>query len=206
MVDLEKATATALTDPEVVEAGITSAADLLAYQVASFDAAMDIVNAWGGRKTGSLVVTLAAGAVQGIVPATSWQAPAAPPNPMQVALDELAANVAKMPISIHSTRAEDQKTYMKDWGIPWIKAHPEATPGDAAAAIMTALRAEFPNDPIVDLIYDRDPVSGREDGLLMSYADSAHTMGLISDKTWQALRGLIVAAPEQQLRAALRIL
>ena len=146
------------------------------------------------------------GAVSGIEADPSWTPPVSPdpPAPAPDMLAELAAKVDRLPISIHSTRAEDQKEFLKAFAIPWVKGHPEASAVDASLAIMAALRAEFPSDPIVILVYDKDLMSGREDGLLMSYADSAHVAGLTPDKSWQALRTLIVAAPEQQLREALR--
>jgi hypothetical protein len=146
------------------------------------------------------------GLVTGLEADTAWTPPGTPdpPTPAPDLLAELAAKVDRLPISIHSTRAEDQKEILKAFAIPWVKAHPEASAVEAGLAIMAALRAEFPSDPIVGLIYDKDLMSGREDGLLMSYADAAHTAGLTPDKSWQALRALIVAAPEQQLREALR--
>jgi hypothetical protein len=148
------------------------------------------------------------GVVTGIELDPSWQPtdpPAPPVDPVQTRLDELAAKVDRLPVgTIHETRQRDQKEWMKLWAIPWVKAHPEATPVDAALAIMAALRAEFPADPICTLIYEKDPLTGREDGLLMSYADSAHTAGLTPDKSWQSLRELIVNTPEQMLRDALR--
>lgn len=136
-----------------------------------------------------------------VVADPAWQPPAPPPDP----LAELAAKVDRLPAgTIHETRMRDQKEFMKAFAIPWVKANPQATPVDAALAILAALWAEFPADPICIQVYEKDPVTGREDGLLMSYAESAHAAGLTPDPSWQALRELILQAPEQQLREALR--
>ncbi|MBI5523375.1 MAG: hypothetical protein HY910_12160 [Desulfarculus sp.] len=148
-----------------------------------------------------------AGQVKAVEPDPTWMPPdpTEPPTPVPDLLAELVAKVDKLPAgTIHETRLRDQKEFLKLWAIPWVKANPDATPEDAAQAILAALRTEFPADPICTLVYAKDPATGREDGLLMSYAESAHAAGLTPDPSWQALRGLIIQAPEQQLREALR--
>jgi hypothetical protein len=153
---------------------------------------------------GALVAEVVNGQVRSVALDLAWQPPA-PPTPEPALLAELLAKVDRLPSgTIHETRLKDQKEFMKLWAIPWVKAHPEATPVDAALAILAALRAEFRTDPIVIQVYDKDPLTGREDGLLMSYADSAHTAGLTPELSWLALRELIVNTPEQMLRDALR--
>lgn len=139
-------------------------------------------------------------------PDPDWQPPSPipPEAPILYSLAELTARVDAIPVSDHSRRNEAQKEFIKTFGIPWIKANPESTPEEAVTALLVALRAEFPADPIVTLIYAKDEATGREDGLLMSYAKSAVKLGLIADPTWQALRALVVTAPDQQLRDALR--
>lgn len=128
-----------------------------------------------------------------------WTPPSAPIDPMT----DLLNRVDKIPVSEHSRRNEEQKEFIKTYGIPWVKANPEATPAQAVTAIMAAVRAEFPDDPIVCLIYDADR-QGREDGLLMSYARAAVRIGAMAEPTWEALRALIVGSTPAQLRQVLR--
>lgn len=130
----------------------------------------------------------------------AWQPPGTSDGP----LAELVAKVGKLPISEHSLRAEDQKVFLKAFAIPWVKAHPGASPEDAVAAIKQALRDEFPGDPLVVLIYEKDVTTGREDGLLMSYARSAVKIGAIPSATWTDLRALILGSTDAQLRQMLR--
>lgn len=163
--------------------------------------AMFVGDGGGVAQPECLLATIVNGEVTGVAVDPAWQPPAPPPDP----LAELVAKVDKLPAgTIHETRLRDQKEFLKLWAIPWVKANPQATPEDAAQAILAALRAEFPADPICIGVYAKDPDTGREDGLLMSYAESAHLAGLTPDKSWQALRDLIVNTPEQQLREALR--
>ncbi|MFH1033607.1 MAG: hypothetical protein V1806_03795 [Pseudomonadota bacterium] len=153
-----------------------------------------------------LTATISQGQVVEVTVDPAWQPPAppAPDTSVQDSLADILARVDAIPVSDHSRRNEDQKEFIKTFGIPWVKANPEATPEEAVAAILEALRAEFPADPIVSLIYAKDEATGREDGLLMSYAKSAVKLGLIAEPTWQALRALVVDASKQLLREALR--
>ncbi len=192
LVPLESALRNALNDPEVIAAGITSADQLVAYQVTSYEAAMAIVEVWGGRKTGSLLITATE-----VSPNPAWQPPAPPVDRLadlvakvDAATEQVNGNILASP---HDKRWLAQKNEAKSEGIAWVKAHPASTQTEAETAINAIIAAAFPAEPRV--------VSGG--GLIVSYAVEAQARGIIAAATYEALRDFMVATPDKQLQKLL---
>ena len=127
----------------------------------------------------------------------TWQPPA-PPAPVDLAakIEALEAVVAgNLLASPHDRRWLQQKEAAKAFGIPWLKANPEAGQAQCEAAVQAHLESAFPGLPVV--------VSG---GVLLSYAAEAAARGYIPEASFEALRALVLAASDSQLNSMLKAL
>ena len=144
----------------------------------------------------SLLVTLDQDQVLDIAPDPGWSPPEPPADPVRALGEEVRAlqqavarNILASP---HDRRWSVQKEAAKGV-MDWIKDNPQCEQAEVEALVLAAMSQAQPGQPLVV-----NPA-----GLIESYAVEAAARGYTAQAGFPALRDLIVASSDQDLRLML---
>ena len=144
------------------------------------------------------------GQVVSVVIDPDYTPPEPEPDPVQERLAALEATVkANVLASDHDKRWLRVKEFAKDVGVPWLKAHPTATEQELVDAVLAAAGADaaLGADETVSIAGEH-----LARWLLATYAVEAKRRGYIPVASFEALRDLVVAASDKQIKQMLAAL